>query len=81
MVIKPQNSVTVPVIVKQPEIKTQIHSNYCTLNMRVYAPFFLLCLNLGNSQIEGIIDSCNYEKIVKQDYWLMLHIEHSSHSL
>lgn len=55
--------------------KDQIHSNYCTLNTRVYAPIFLLCFNLGSSQIEGIIDGCNYEKIVKQDYWLMLHIQ------
>lgn len=55
--------------------KGQIHSNYCTLNMTVYAPIFLLCFNLGNSQIEGIIDGCNYEKIVKQDYWLMLYME------
>lgn len=55
--------------------KDQIHSNYCTLNTRVYAPIFLLCFNLGNSLIEGIIDDCNYEKIVKQDYWLMLQIQ------
>lgn len=54
--------------------KGQIHSNYCTLNMRVYAPIFLLCFNLGCRQIEGIIDGCNYKKIVKLDYWLMLHI-------
>lgn len=55
--------------------KDQIHSNYCTLNIRVYAAIFLLCFNLGNSQIEGIIDGCNYEKIVKQDYGLMPHIQ------
>ena len=55
--------------------KGQIHSNYCTLNMKVYTPIFLLCFNLGNSQIEGIIDGCNYEKIVKRDYRLMLHME------
>lgn len=60
--------------------KGLIHNNYCTLNTRVYTPIFLLCFNLGNSQIEGIIDGCNYEKIVKQDYWLMLHIEWSCHS-
>lgn len=55
--------------------KGQIHSNYCTLNTRVYARIFLLCFNLGNSQTEGIIDNCNYEKIVKQDYRLMLHLQ------
>lgn len=60
--------------------KDQIHSNYSTLNMRVYAPIFVLCFHLGKSQIEGIIDGCNYEKIVKQDYWLMLHIQYSCHS-
>ena len=54
--------------------KGQIHCNYCTLNMRIYLSF-LLCFNLGTGQIEGIIDGCNYEKIVKQDYWLILHME------
>lgn len=39
--------------------------------MRVYARIFPLCFNLEYSQIEGC---CNYEKIVKPDYWLMLYI-------
>ncbi len=58
--------------------KDQIHSNYCTLNVKVYAHIFLICFNLGNSQIEGIIDGCNHKKIVKQDYWLMLHMQTES---
>lgn len=57
--------------------KGQIHSNYRTLNMRVYAHIFPLCFNLEYSQIEGC---CNYEKIVKSDYWLMLYIKSSCHS-
>lgn len=53
----------------------QIRSNYFTLNTRgVYALFSRFCFNLGTSQIGDITDSCNYKEIVKQDYWLMLHI-------
>lgn len=54
--------------------KGQIHTNYCILNTRVYAHIFLLCLNVDSCQIEAVIDSCNYEKIGKQDYWFMPHI-------
>lgn len=61
--------------------KDQIHSNYCTLNMRVYAPIFLLCFNLGNSQIAGVIDDCNYKKMVERDYCLMRHVQWSCHCL
>lgn len=55
--------------------KSHFHSNDCTLDIRVYAHILQFCFNLRNSQIEGITDCCNYEKIVKQDYCLMFHTE------